>query len=387
MAPFFKRIVQKIPDPAGKAVIWIHGVSVGEIKSSQSLFHSLRQSHPNAFFLITTTTETGQAEAKRSLPEADAVAYLPIDIPWLVAAWARALKPHLFLLIESDFWPFLLRAIRKVGGKIVLVSGKMSERSARRFRFFSILSKKLFSLFDLICVQNEEHYSRFLPLVSNPGSLQIAGNIKFDIKPQAVDIEYWRNLLQPAPQTIAITCTHEAEEEMLLDLLYPQTEFFFLLAPRHPHRFATVAQLLDRRNIPYCRWTRLEERRGGERVILVDAMGKLSICYALSRLAVLGGSFVPIGGHNLLEPCQYGAPVLFGPHMHTQKELVSLVLASGAGRQVSSSQIASEIQSILENPRVEADMKKAALHLATSAGGAVKKTLFQLDKIVSGKKN
>lgn len=382
MAPFWKRLVQPIPDCLGKEVIWIHGVSVGEIKSAAPLYIRLRASHPDAFFLVTTTTTTGQAEARRSLSTADAICYLPIDFPWIVSRWVSKLKPKLFLLIESDFWPFLLHAIRKMGGKNILVSGKISEKSANRFKVLSFFSKKLFGAFDLLCVQNEEYEKRFLPFITDKKRLQVLGNLKLDISAQSVDIEAWREKLQCAPQTIAITCTHAPEEEEILEALLKNQDLFFFLAPRHPDRFEEIAELLEKKKIPFCRFTELEKKRGDERVILIDVMGKLPICYALSRVAIVCGSFTPIGGHNVLEPCLYGIPVIFGPHMHTQVEFTQRVLKAEAGFQVEISQLLATIDSILMNPSMEKKLKEAALEAASAGKGVAERTHLAVESLL-----
>lgn len=381
MAPVWKRLVQPIPDPKGRPVIWIHGVSVGEIKSAQPLYRALRLEHPDAFFLITTTTTTGQAEARRSHPDADAICYLPIDFPWLVMRWVKRLQPQLFLLLESDFWPFLLRAVQKQGGKNVLVSGKMSAKSSRRFLCFSYLSRKLFSYFDLLCVQNQEHYDRFRPLVSDLARLQITGNLKLDICQQTVDTAVWRKIIDPNPCSIAISCTHAGEELSLLQALYSIPELFFFLAPRHPERFEEVAQLLHSHQIPFRRFSQLEtQARGKERILLMDTMGQLPICYTLSCLAIIGGSFVPIGGHNILEPCLYGVPVLFGPHMDTQTELVSKVLRARAGLQVELLQVRDVVASIIQN-KTTTSLYRGVAELVRQCGGVVEKTMGELKKV------
>lgn len=318
---FLQRMGFDLPTP-DRAVIWIHGVSVGEIKAAGPLFKALRSD--SAYFFITTTTATGFAEAARTLPEADAIAYLPIDFTWVVRRFVKALNPTHFILVESDFWPNLLRELKKSGTKISLVSGKISEKSARRFAFFSYFSKRLFACFDHLCVQSEEYYQRFLPF-SDPARLAITGNLKFDI--QAGPLTRKLELTKPV---ITISCTHAPEEELILNALIggPWT---LILAPRHPERFDEVAQLLEKKNLPYSRWS----KHPSGRLILVDAMGQLPICYRESDLAILGGSFVEgIGGHNVLEPCLYGVPVFFGPFMQTQQEFVKRVLETKAGYQL-----------------------------------------------------
>jgi 3-deoxy-D-manno-octulosonic-acid transferase len=366
---YFRR--NPIPNSQGKEVIWIHAVSVGETKSVKSLFHELKKLYPKAFFLVTTTTLTGQEEAKRSLKEADAFRFLPLDIGFNVRRWAKKLRPKLFILVESDFWPSLLRHLKRVGCTNILVSGKLSEKSAKRFKIFSYFSRKLFSLFDLLLVQNEEHRQRFLPLVPDPSRIEVTGNLKLDATP--LDVQRLTLLDVPEP-SITISCTHAPEEEWLLDLL-PKHLFIFL-APRHPERFDEVAKLLDRKGISYFRWSRFNERRGGERVLLVDAMGQLPICYRSSRLCVVGGSFIDsVGGHNVFEPCLYGIPAFFGPHTYSQNELVSRVLSAGAGAQTTLEELPRAIQSFFDEP---APMR--ARVLAARSGGITEAAVARIKK-------
>ncbi len=366
---FLQRMGINIPQTKGE-VVWIHAISVGEVKAAQPLFRELRKQKQRAFFLITTTSATGQAEAKRSLPEADAFAYLPIDFTWVVRKWVKRLNPKIFILIESDFWWNLLAALKRSGTRVFLVSGKMSEKSAKRFRRLSFFSRKLFSRFDRICVQNEEHFHRFLPLVPDPSRLHITGNLKFDLLPQSVTF----SLSLPQP-VITISCTHEAEEELLLDALR-DGKWFIILAPRHPERFEKVAQLLARKNIPFTRWSRPDQPT---KVLLVDTMGQLPICYAHSRLAIVAGSYVDrIGGHNILEPCLYGTPVFFGPYTSRQVEFASRAVESGAGKRVPLAELKGTVETFFSHPTQEKTMKQAIHCLIQSSRGATLRTLAAL---------
>ncbi|MBI5272656.1 MAG: hypothetical protein HY861_01575 [Chlamydiia bacterium] len=371
------RFFPSIPDPQGKEVIWIHAVSVGEIKSAKNLFATLRYQKQAAFFLITTTTATGQAEARRSLPGAHAYRHLPFDISWNIHRWVNRLRPSLFILIESDFWPNLLSSIKKQGGRTALVSGKISERSAKRFSWIRPTAKLLFDSLDLLIVQNEEHQKRFLPLCT-PSRLHIGGNLKLDLRPEPVDRAYWQNILCPANPIITLSCTHAPEEERLLELL-PLSTIFLILAPRHPQRFEEVASILKKKQIPFFRWSRLQDFSQEKQVLLIDAMGKLPICYSLSRLAIVAGSFThTVGGHNCLEPCLYGIPVLFGPHTFGQREIVSRILETNSGRETSYASVKSDIERFLNTPLEEEAMKKGAYALTEPGQGSTEKTLALL---------
>ncbi|MCC6127834.1 MAG: hypothetical protein IT584_01355, partial [Chlamydiae bacterium] len=175
-----ERLGLSIPDTSAKPVIWIHAVSVGETKAARPLFLRLKIAYPDAFFLITHATQTGYEEAKRSLASADSFAFLPLDLSLVVRRWVKALKPTHFILMEGDFWWNLLSALKKQKTKLVLVSGKISGKSASRFRKIPFFAKKLFGLFDVFCVKSEEEAFRFAPFRN---LLHVTGNIKFDLEP------------------------------------------------------------------------------------------------------------------------------------------------------------------------------------------------------------
>jgi 3-deoxy-D-manno-octulosonic-acid transferase len=363
---FLQRIGLQIPQ-APQPVIWIHAVSVGEVKAAKPFFQELRKREKDAFFLITTTTATGQAEARRSLSEANLFAYLPLDLSWVVKRWVKKLNPRHFILIEGDFWFNLLAALKKNGTTISLVSGKMSHKSARNFLFFSCFAKKLFGHFDHLCVQNEEHFQRFFPLLPDPKRLHITGNLKLDMQPQQV-----HETLPLPGALITLSCTHAPEEEWLLDHL-KEGEWTILLAPRHPERFSEVAALLERKKIPF---SRLSEKKNVGKVLLIDAMGHLPLCYSHSRLAILGGSFVDhVGGHNVLEPCLYQVPVLFGPHMYGQKELAQRVISFGAGVQVSLSNLRETVNQFFNNKELEEKMKESTQKLIQASSGSARRSI------------
>jgi len=365
-----ERLGLDVPDPKGRDVLWIHAVSVGEVKSAKPLFEKIRAERPNAFLLITTASVTGQEEAKRSLKQADAIRFLPLDISWVIKRWVRRLKPKALFLVESDFWYNLVKHISLNGGKVALVSGKISERSAVRFKWALPFAKKLFSYFDLLLLQNQEYLNRFAPLIDNPKKLIVTGNLKFDGRPVFVDKSAY-----PLPQGISITCTHAPEEEEILDAL-GEIDIPIFLAPRHPERFSEVAELLERKKIPFIRWSQYQARNGQERVILIDGMGLLPIFYSFSKLTIVAGSFSSrVGGHNILEPCLYGVPVFFGPHMHAQKELTQRLLDSGAGVQTTSLELKEVIKKYFTSPIPQ---QKAVQKLLIEVQGPLQKTWEQL---------
>lgn len=369
----YKRLFLKIPNSKGKQTIWIHAVSVGEIKAFQPLFLPLKQKYPDAFFLLTCTTATGMQEAKRIYPEGISLSYLPFDFSWIMRRWVSVLRPHFLLFMEGDLWPNLLRFSRRYQAKIAIISAKLSQRSAKRHHLFR-LAKIFFEPVDVICAQSQESYDRFLPLVHS-SKLHLTGNIKWDLSPAPITA-----LPFPIPDIpiLTIASTHEKEEELLLNHL-PLHRLFLILAPRHPERFDIVAAVLKQKNISFFRWSQSDSYTPSAQVLLLDCMGQLPSCFAISRLSIVAGSFIPkIGGHNLFEPCLYGSPVFFGPYAFSQKELSSQIQKANAGKEISIEHLYSQVETFLTNPILEAKMRAQVLSLTASVKGVKEKTMEYL---------
>jgi 3-deoxy-D-manno-octulosonic-acid transferase len=358
------------PPKGGDPVIWIHAVSVGETRAVLPLFEKLRVQYPDATLYVSNTTETGRKEASRIMPTASAHFLLPFDFSWIMQKLVKRLKPDLFILVESDFWLNLLNAVKKEGGKTLLVNGKLSERSFHRYQVLKPFAKRLFAPFDHLCIQNEEYLSRFLKLGIDPKKCTVTGNIKFDAIPKRMSSEELlkekeRMGIISTDRVLVIGSTHPKEEERLLDTLKPVweqvPELKVLLVPRHPERFQTVAEILRSKGIAFGQYTSQADQN--ERVILVDAMGILMRCYEMAELAIVGGSFVEgIGGHNIFEPVSLGVPVFFGPYMHTQKDLVEFVLTNQAGEQVTLAQLPQAVLRVLDKRGASTNMTRIGYH-------------------------
>ncbi len=375
---FLEKLGIKLPAfslPADGVRIWVHSISMGETKAVAPLVEQIRKQMPNASIVISTTSETGLGEAKRSMPELDHYFYLPLDFSWTIKRLVKKMKPDLLILVESDFWYNLVSYNKKV----VLVNGKISEISQSRFRLFSFFSQRLFSQFDLFCLQSRRYADRFENLGVAPAKIIVTGNLKFDQPFPHIDLERWKIDLgiQLGGKVITLGSTHDPEEDRLIAALEPLLNRFptlkILLVPRHPERFAAVAALLEKKGIPFARFSDHAPKQGNERIILIDAMGILSACYQLSDIAIVGGSYVThVGGHNIFEPAALGIPVLFGPHMETQKDLVEVVVQGGAGKQVALQELTSTVEQMLAYP--DAQMKQAGLKLAEEVHGATQRT-------------
>lgn len=324
--------------------IWIHGVSVGEINAASALLPFIQATHPDRALVVTTTTKTGFEAAKRVFKDSH-IFFLPLDFSWAIGIFVKRLKPALVILSEGELWPNLLRFVKRYGGKNVVINGKISKRSFRRYSFFPKVARRLFSLVDLWCVQRDSlpYFQHFVAKTS----LIPIDNIKSAIPPPVIT-ERQKALLYSCINTnnpvIVIASTHPDEEQLLLDLLSPLPLTIFL-APRHPQRVKAVAALLEKRG-QFFLFSKMEK---GDRAstVLVDVMGKLFLCYASASLAIVGGSFVPIGGHNILEPVQVGTPVLFGPYMEKQQEMQQKILKLGAGFQATKATVLDLCTSLL----------------------------------------
>ncbi len=353
-----------------KPLIWIHAVSVGETKAAKPFLHQLRERFPNGTIIVSSTTETGHEEAQKSLTEATMHLFLPFDFSFSVKRVLQAFPIDLLFFVETDLWYNLIRHAKKRGAKIFLISAKMSKRSSSRYRWSSFYSKRLFSYFDCICCQNEDFKKRFLHAGAPLDKLCVTGNLKFDLPPNPIsekEREKWRTKFTTSTQDrfVTIASTHATEEEGILSSLslflqmHPETKIF--LAPRHPERCPQVARFLEQNGFSYTYLSSLEPNK---QIILIDCLGFLSICYALSSLAIVGGSFVDkIGGHNIFEPVSYGVPVFFGPYMSAQEEMAKYVLEHLCGHQVALQEINASLTRYVTEKKWADELSKNCIHL------------------------
>lgn len=369
-----------------RPLVWVHAVSVGEAKAVAPLVKMLKAKMENPIIVVSSITETGHAEVQRSIPQADYKVYLPFDFRFIIRPIVRSVKPDLVILSESDFWYNFLKSSKELGAKILLVNGKISSTSMQRFKKFSMLSKRLFGLIDLLCIQSEHYSKRFLEMGVPKDKINITGNLKFDgeyPKLSAEQLNIWKQQLgiEEGDQVLVIGSSHDPEEKLFLEVSqklwgkFPRLKVVFV--PRHPERFNEVAGILHGYNIPFIRFSQL----GGnfyhdQRVILMDAMGLLRKCYQFADVAVVAGSYTPkVGGHNILEPSWYGVPVVFGPHMHSQPELVELVNQYGAGLQISKDRLHEELDKLLSCAETRTKIGESGRAMVAGINGATKRTL------------
>ena len=310
------------PAAARRPLIWLHAVSVGEVLAATRLVKALDAALPEYIVAVSTTTRTGQALARERFG-ANRVFYCPLDLPWAVRAYLNALQPRMLILAETEFWPNLLSGCFRREIPVVVVNARISNRSWPRYRRLRGLWRPILRRLTRVLAQSAVDAERLQAIGCRPDRVAIAGNLKFDVRAaQETDATLILRAQAAGLRLVVAGSTLEGEEAALLDawpqLLFADAQLAMVLAPRHPERFAAVASLLEKSGNAWVRrsqWTAAPARalRPGT-IVLLDTIGELASVYSLAGVAFVGGSLVPAGGHNPLEPAQFGVPIVMGPH-------------------------------------------------------------------------
>lgn len=364
--------------------VWIHALSVGETISSVPLVMELKKANPGLQILFSTATETGMALAEKRLAGlVDSFFFMPHDFPWAIKNILRRLKPSLFVLIETDFWPNLLFQLRRERIPAVLVNGRLSPGSFRKYSRLGRIASMIFRRFDFIFTQTEEDRKRFERLGGCPGRVIAAGNLKFEAamlgRVAESEVESMRSELglEPGRRVLVAGSTHEGEEAILLrihrDLLAQIPDLLLIIAPRNPHRRLELEALCKSSGFDPGVRSR-GESAGGSSVFLLDTLGELSKAYGLCRIAFIGGSLVPLGGHNPLEAVAQGKPACWGPSFFNFSEIEKSLLDAGCGARLDSEWYLFEFLSrILKGGADSEKLAQAAVSFADSRRGVAKK--------------
>lgn len=371
-------------EKSGRRLVWIHAVSMGETKAVAPLIKKIKSLKNPPIVVLSTVTQTGHEEGKKSA--ADYKVYLPFDFSYVIRPIVRRLRPELVVLTETDFWYHFQDSAKKYGAKLVVVNAKISERSFNRYQKFPSLVRRLLKPVDHFYPQGPLYEERLKELGIPTNKITVTGNIKLDA-PIEISKNPTREQLGLENQfVIALGSTHAPEEKIwiqdLKKLWHDFSDLKVLIVPRHPERFNEVAKLLEEEHLSYTRWSQKGTLHSRD-ILLVDAMGVLKTCYQLSDLAFVGGSFTPhVGGHNILEPCFYGKPVLFGPYMDSQPDLLDLVRSYQAGLQIMPEDIVSTVRGLIENPLLAEQIGENGLHLLAQSRGALDKTFNALQPLL-----
>ena len=379
---------------ANQPVLWLHAVSVGEVMAARPLLRVLRQQLSGYRLLLTVTTETGRRVAEQD-GLADLVAYFPFDVGFAVRRLLDDVAPQAIIIMETEIWPvFTLEASRR-NIPLMLANGRISERSFPRYQAFAWFFRPILQRFSVVGMQSEADLQRIRAIGAETHNSTVVGNLKYDIPFGPVPEEERRQLRQryriPVDCTVLTAgSTHPGEEQQVLAAYRTLHQRFasllLVLVPRHPERSAEIEQLAEQTGCRVVRRSRLEHHAGDCRagtVLLVDTVGELMGLYALSDLALVGGSLVPTGGHNLLEPASRGIPQLFGPHMDNFREITAMVLDYGAGIQVADQQeLQTVIAECLTTPELRQVLGVNGLKLLRDSGGAAQRYLTALQALL-----
>jgi len=376
-------------------LIWAHGASVGEVVALGNLIRVLKKECPDYNFVISTLTSTGQAMAKKVISNARAFIYFPLDFSCVVGRVLDTIKPKLLIIAETELWPNFIREAKKRKIPLAVANGRISANSFRKYRMVKFLMKRVLENIDLFIMQSQMDAERIISLGANSSTVTVTGNLKFavgeDILLDSKDNylppfredsqQFWSPPMKSEVIFVAGS-THRGEETIILDVYgeirksYPH--MILILAPRHIQRIGEVERLLSSRNFKFTRRSELPSPFKGNsinQIILLDTVGELTRFYALAKVVFVGGSLIPGGGHNILEPASLGKGVLFGPYMDNFEEIAQSFVLQGAGRVVSNKkELVDSILYLLSNPEELERMGKTAREIVRANRGSAEKS-------------
>lgn len=389
----FSERMGKVPErlrASGQPIIWIHAVSVGEVLAVGGLVGRIRRQFPQWRVVISTTTDSGQDLARKRFGEEN-VFYFPMDFAFAIQPYMRALEPEMVVLAETEFWPNFLRIAHGSGARVAVVNARISDRSWPRYQRFRWALRRVLANVDLFLAQTEPDAARLKSIGADAERVHVSGNLKFDVSlpaPPAI-VETLRRSLAAEGAGPVLVCgsTVEDEEPPLLrafeNLLVSHPRAVMILAPRHPERFEAVAFLLQEMGIvahPRSRWQG-EPLAGG--VLLIDTIGELAALYAVADVAFVGGSLVPRGGHNIIEPAQYGVAIVTGNHTENFRDIVGLFQSHDAVRIVGLAELPLMLMQLVDDDVERMALGRRAKETILSQMGATSRTLEALQGLLA----
>jgi 3-deoxy-D-manno-octulosonic-acid transferase len=365
--------------PAG----WIHAVSVGEAIAAGPLVAGLRRQYPMLPLVMTTTTETGASVVRDRYAGTVTHRYFPLDLPGAVHRTITAIDPVFLILIETELWPNALRHLRALGIPVMIANGRLSDRSFPRYRLVRRLLAPVLGGIAAFGMQSDEDARRMMALGAPPERVFVTGNLKHEPVPDLAGVvELWQRLLgiRPGARVWIAGSTHAGEEDAILRAHATVRERIpglgLVIAPRHPERVGEVLDLVAARGWTAVRRSELPRARADGAIIILDTVGELAQLYAIADVVFVGGSLVPIGGHNVFEPALKRKPVLFGPHMTNFRDAAALLLESGGGTLVADADaLTAEVAALLLDPARAEHAGRAGYEAVAARHGAVKDTL------------
>ena len=374
--------------PNARSPLWIHAVSVGETIAVTPLIKALKQQHPDLPILLTTTTRTGADQAAR-LGDLVEHRYAPLDYPGAVARFLQQIKPRALLIMETELWPNLLASCGHRKIPVVILNARLSERSCQRYQHIRHFFQQMSHSLTLLLCQHHEDAARFKRLGVAEQQIAVTGSIKFDIQLDLKQIEageQYRQELNHRPVWIAAS-THKGEDELILrahrQILQQIPDTLLLLVPRHPERFTDVAQLCQNQGFALCRRSEQRSATSDENILLGDSMGEMAYYFQIADLAFMGGSLVPVGGHNLLEPAALAKPTLIGPHFFNFNDITRQLVEKKACYIIQNDdELARNVITLLRSEEQRLEMGMVGFDVVAANQGAIAKSLAAISKIV-----
>ncbi|MDQ2069612.1 lipid IV(A) 3-deoxy-D-manno-octulosonic acid transferase [Natronospira bacteriovora] len=375
--------------PAGEGPIWVHAASVGEVQAALPLLRALDNAMPHRRIVVTTFTAAGARRLAEAAGDRVVRLMLPYDLPRPVNRFLDRLRPAALLVTETELWPNLFRAVRARGIPLMIGSARLSEKAHRRYRRIPGLVHEALSCVDMVAAQSDADAERFRDLGAPVERVETFGNVKFDLHASSSVAEQGaglrRSLFGERPVWVAGS-TRQGEEEKLLDALeqirIQKPDILLVLAPRHPERAGHLKQLIKARGLSSVSRSDGASAEGAD-VFIVDTLGELMTFYATADVAFVGGSLVPVGGHNLLEPVVLGIPVLTGPYYDNARDVAEMLIAAGAVKQVNdSTALAERVLTLINDGSARAEQAAAGWAVIERNRGAVNRLVERLARLM-----
>lgn len=377
----------------GKQAIWVHAASVGEIVAASPIVKEICREIPGVPIVVSAVTASGYDMAKRIIPEADAVIFFPLDLPYLSYSVAAKIRPQAFLMVETELWPNFLKAARKLNIPTMMVNGRISDKSVKRYVYFRKVLTDMLNTVNKFCMQSSIDAKYIIHLGADPARVVITGNTKFDQNYTELSAKGKIQLLSDlslgeAEYIVVAGSTHKGEEDLLFSAfrqvraVFPNTKF--IVAPRETLRAGDVVELAAEHGLTALKRTEMQGKYLIEPdMIVVDTIGELGKLYGLGDIVYVGGSLIPHGGHNILEPAAHGKPILVGPNMFNFKETYALFSERGACLTVhDSAGLAATMLELLHNPDMRQEMGNKSLAIINENRGASHKSALYLKEML-----
>jgi 3-deoxy-D-manno-octulosonic-acid transferase len=391
-----ERFGRGAPLPGTAPGLWVHAVSVGEVQAAAALVAALRRGWPDLPLVVTSATPTGRARARAAFDGSVEVSYAPYDLPWCLRAALRRFRPALLIVMETELWPNLLQACTAEQVPVLIASARLSERSALRWARFASLLHPALALNVTVAAQSAADVRRFESLGVPAENVRVCGNVKFDrtaVPAVRLNGQALRARYAPARPLWVAGSTHAGEEQAALRahaaLRAAHGDALLVIAPRHRPRFEEVATLLEKNGEPWMRFSAAGSAgataSAGIAVLLLDTLGELENFYAAADLAFVGGSLVPVGGHNLLEPAALGVATLTGPHQHNAPDIARLLAAQqGLGVVRNEAELVTAVVRLMADAPARARMGEAARAAVAENRGALERVLAIVSARLAG---